>query len=86
MDIDRIVVELRRERERLDKAISTLEGIDRASDGARAQRRTSPPRTITNTKAVRTASTGGRRPLSAAARRRISEAQKRRWAEVRKAA
>src|SRR3974377_46218 len=68
MDIQNIVSELRTERNRLDQAISTLEGLTSS-----APRRGRPPET---------ASAGGkRRTMSPAARKRISVAMKRRWAK-----
>jgi hypothetical protein len=69
MDISRIVDELKRERERLDAAISALEG-------AQPGRRGRPPGSVGNGRR--------RRHMSAAARRRISQAMKRRWAERKK--
>ena len=73
MHLNRIVLELKVERKRIDEAISLLEGRQSHGVGSRARNVTSIDR-------------GRRRQLSAAARRRISEAQKRRWAEQRKKA
>jgi hypothetical protein len=65
LDISRILAELRAERDRLDQAISALEGVTTArSSGARKPG----------------AARGGRRRLSAAGRRRLSELMKKRWA------
>ena len=65
MTIDRILAELRDERDRLNQAISLLEGQGlrgaRRGAGIRGPRR--------------------RRRMSADARRRISEMMKKRWAE-----
>src|SRR6516225_2963347 len=68
MDIQNLVSELRAERNRLDQAISALEGLTSS-----APRRGRPPKA---------ASAGGkRRTMSAAARKRISAAMKQRWAK-----
>ncbi len=72
MDLQTIVAELKRERDRLDQAIAALDGIGGAGgrrgrgNGRRGRR--------------------GRRHLSADARRRISEMMKKRWAERRRKA
>ena len=68
MDIQSLILELRAERNRLDQAISALEGLTSS-----APRRGRPPKA---------ASAGGkRRTMSAAARKRISAAMKQRWAK-----
>src|SRR5271165_1322804 len=68
MDIQAIVSSLKAERNRIDQAISALEGLT-----STAPRRGRPPKATT---------TGGkRRRMSAAARKRISEAMKQRWAK-----
>ena len=69
MDIDRILADLRSERDRLERAIAALEGARRpgrpaAAAGGNGRRR--------------------RRHMSAEARRRISEAMRKRWAERKK--
>ena len=70
MDIQSLVSELRAERNRLDLAISALEGLTSS-----AARRGRPPKA---------ASAGGkRRTMSPAARKRISAAMKQRWAKWR---
>ncbi len=75
MDIDRILHELRSERDRLDRAIAALQGA--GAGGARRNGRT-----------AAAAAKGGRRRgprhMSADARRRISEAMRKRWAERKK--
>lgn len=72
MDIQSILGDLKRERERLDKAIAALEGT-----GGGGRRRGRP--------AGSGASKGRpRRHMSAAARKRISEMMKQRWAERKK--
>ena len=75
MDTQRIVAELKRERDRLSQAIAALEG----------QARSSNPRT--NAKPNRTAGArkkkkGGR--LTPEGRKRLSDLMKKRWADKRK--
>jgi hypothetical protein len=67
MDIQNILGDLKRERERIDRAISALEGLG-------SGRRRGRPAGSTGKKRPR-------RHMSAAARRRISEMMKQRWAE-----
>src|SRR5271169_6684565 len=68
MDIQTIVSDLKAERNRIDQAISALEGPT-----STAHRRGRPPKGTT---------TGGsHRRMSPAARKRISEAMKQRWAK-----
>jgi hypothetical protein len=72
MDIQNILADLRRERERIDRAIGALEGL-----GTQARRRGRPAgsgQSATGTKRKR-------RHMSAASRKRISEMMKQRWAE-----
>jgi hypothetical protein len=68
MDIQNILGDLKRERERIDRAISALEGLG-------SGRRRGRPAGSKN------AATRPRRHMSAAARKRISEMMKQRWAE-----
>ena len=71
MDIQTIVADLKAERNRIDQAISALEGRSLSSQVRRGR----PP------KAKQAAASGKkRRVMSAAARKRISEAMKKRWA------
>jgi hypothetical protein len=73
MDIQSILGDLKRERERIDRAISALEGLG-------SGRRRGRPAGSHNV---------GKRPrrhMSAAARKRISEMMKQRWAERKKRA
>ena len=65
MNTERILAELRSERNRLDRAIAAIEGI--TSDGARRQ-----PRTVAKRRRR-----GG---ISAAGRKRLSMLLKKRWA------
>lgn len=68
MDIQTIVSDLKDERNRIDQAISALEGLT-----SPAPRRGRPPKAT---------STGGKhRRMSIAARKRIAEAMKQRWAK-----
>ena len=74
MDIDRIVAELKRERERLSRAIAALEGTDSPAATSKAKAAASVP----------TANGRRRGRLTAEGRKRLSEAMKKRWAERRK--
>jgi len=71
MDIQNILGDLKRERERLDKAIAALEGL------GSGRRRGRPA-------GSHAAAKRPRRYMSAAARKRISEMMKQRWAERKK--
>jgi hypothetical protein len=73
VDIVAIVSELKRERDRLNRAIAALEGTDGARTGS--EKRAAP--------ALVKAKKGGRR-LSAEGRKRLSEMMKKRWAERRR--
>jgi hypothetical protein len=68
MDIQTIVSDLKAERNRIDQAISALEGLT-----STAPRRGRPLKAPTTS--------GKRRRMSPAARKRISEAMKQRWAK-----
>jgi hypothetical protein len=72
MDIQNILADLRRERERLDRAIGALEGI-----GTQTRRRGRPAGSGQAAGRPRRK----RRHMSAASRKRISEMMKQRWAE-----
>jgi hypothetical protein len=74
-DISSIVAELKQERDRINAAITALEG----DHGPGNSRKPGP-----NGRKVRKARRG-RRKLSAAAKRRLSEAAKARWAKAKKA-
>ena len=69
MDIQSILGDLKKERERIDRAIAALEGLG-------GRRRGRPAGTKAQGKGQRP-----RRHMSAAARKRISEMMKQRWAE-----
>jgi len=75
MDIQNILSNLKSERERIDRAITALEGL--GSTGPR--RRGRPVGSVSKTSSGRP-----RRHMSAAARKRISEMMKQRWAERKK--
>ena len=70
MDLQRIVAELKEERERLDRAIAALDGSGPGVRGRRGNPGNGRRR--------------GRRHMSAEARKRISEMMKKRWAERRR--
>lgn len=65
MDLDKILIDLKRERGRLDRAIAALEG---SGPGRKASAPTAPRRKR-------------RSGLTAAGRKRLSELMKKRWAE-----
>jgi hypothetical protein len=75
MNIPQILNGLRAERDRINKAIAALEGLDSASSPA-ARANTSP----SHAKGFRKKKGG----LTPAGRRRLSENMKKRWAERRK--
>jgi hypothetical protein len=75
LDIPSIVAELKRERDRLSRAIAALEGPDTAAAGTK--RRVAAPQAATSSKKKRAG-------LTPAGRKRLSEAMKKRWAERRK--
>jgi hypothetical protein len=72
MDTQRILIDLRAERDRINQAIAALEALD--STAAPASRPMQPPQAAPRPR-------GGKRTMSAAARQKISEAAKRRWAK-----
>jgi hypothetical protein len=74
MDIQNILVDLKRERENIDRAIAALEGL-----GSQTRRRGRPVGSHNASAAKRP-----RRHMSAAARKRISAMMKLRWAERKK--
>ncbi len=75
MDIQSILADLKRERDRLTSAITALEG-----PGPRRRGRPAGSGSSSST-ASASASKRPRRHMSAAARKRISEMMKQRWAE-----
>ena len=78
MDLQTILADLKRERARIDLAISALEGL--GTGRGRGPGR--PAGSLNKAGAGRR----GRRHMSAAARKRISEMMKKRWAERKRAA
>ena len=74
MNINGILAELRAERDRIDRAIAAIEGLN-----STGRRRGRPPGSTTAPKKL-----GRRRHMSAAGRKRISQATKKRWALWRK--
>ena len=76
MEIDKIVADLKKERDRLVKAIAALVGVGSTSTGKRRGRKPG---------AKAAAKTGRRRGgISKEGRKRLSELMKKRWAERRK--
>jgi len=80
MDTQQIIAALREERDRLEQAISALEGGGGRGRNGRRGRRPGPVPGGPGRRGRR------RRRLSAAAKQRISEMMKKRWAERKKAA
>jgi hypothetical protein len=76
LEIDKIVADLRKERDRLVKAIAALVGVGSTTTGKRRGRK--PGRKAATTTRKRR---GG---ISKAGRKRLSELMKKRWAERRK--
>jgi hypothetical protein len=74
MDITAIVSELKKERDRLNRAIAALEGTDAAG--------TAPGKSAAPALVMRKGKKGSR--LSPEGRKRLSEMMKKRWAERRK--
>jgi hypothetical protein len=74
MDIAAIVSELKKERDRLSRAIAALEGTDAV--------RTGPTKGAAPTLVIRKGKKGSR--LSPEGRKRLSDMMKKRWAERRK--
>lgn len=76
MEIDKIVADLQKERDRLGKAIAALLGVGSRGNGRRRGRKPG------------TKMTGGRRKrrggISKEGRKRLSELMKKRWAERRR--
>ena len=77
MEIDKIVADLKKERDRLVSAIAALVGVGSTTTGKRRGRK--PGR-----KAATTTTTKRRGGISKEGRKRLSELMKKRWAERRK--
>jgi hypothetical protein len=73
MEIDKILSELRGERDRIDQTITAIESLNSADQ--RTGRRAG------STKTATTRSKRRRRPMSAAARKKLSQLLKQRWAQ-----
>ena len=73
MDIQQLLTDLNRDRDRLDQAIAALEGL-----GTRPGSRRGRPPGTKQAKPARTRKGGG---ITAAGRRRLSEMMKKRWLE-----
>lgn len=81
MDTEKIVADLKTEKERLDRAIAALEETDVRSPAVRRRNLTTP---LASAHAKPAKQTG--RQLTAEGRKRLSESMKKRWAERRKKA
>ncbi len=81
MDIQNILSDLKKERERLDRAISALEGL---SGGQRRRGRPVGSHNVGSHNVAPATAKRPRRHMSAAARKRISDMMKQRWAERKK--
>ena len=78
MDVQQILTDLNRERNRLEQAIAALEGL-----GSQTAARRGRPPGAKPAKPARTRKSGG---ITTAGRRRLSEMMKQRWAERKKKA
>jgi len=76
LEIDKIVADLKKERDRLVRAIAALVGVGGAATGARRGRKPGPKAAGTRRKRR-----GG---ISKEGRKRLSELMRKRWAERRK--
>jgi hypothetical protein len=81
LDTEKILAELKTEKERLERAIAALEETDSRSPALRRRNLTMP---LTSMNAKPAKQTG--RQLTPEGRRRLSESMKKRWAERRKKA
>jgi hypothetical protein len=77
LNVERIVRELKMERERLNRAIAALEEAESASTNGRSP--------VATAQVAKGGQGGQGRHLTPAGRKRLSEAMRRRWAERRKA-
>jgi hypothetical protein len=74
VNVNDILTQLRRERSRLDQAISALQGLDSTASVAAGRRGWPPGKSVQS-------QPRGRRLMSAAARAKIAAAQRARWAK-----
>lgn len=79
MDIKRMLADLTAERDRIEKAITALQDLDRSPSANSTPTRQTPAKTAAK-------SAGRKRHMSAAARKRISDMMRQRWAERKKRA
>ncbi len=84
MDIQKIIADLKNERERLDQAIAALEETD-SQPSASKSRMLTKPLASSNTQ-LASANTKTRGRITAERRKRLSESMKKSWAERRKKA
>ena len=84
MDTNRILADLRAERNRIDRAITALEALD--GTGSRTTTTERRARLTATVAQPATKQPHARHRMSAAGRKRISEAAKKMWAERKKAA
>lgn len=80
MNLQVIVAELKKERDRIDRAITALDGLS-TNNGVRG---TKGRATATKPSSTRSSRRSRRGHLTAAGRKRLSELMKRRWAERRR--
>ena len=80
MEIDKIVADLKKERDRLVKAITALVGMGSATTGAKRGRKPGPKPKAKAT-VTKKRQRGG---ISKEGRKRLSELMKKRWAERKK--
>jgi hypothetical protein len=80
LGIQKIVVDLKSEKERLDRAIAALEDTDSRSGASKSRK---PARPVILDTPAASANKGGR-ALTPEGRMRLSESMKKRWAERRK--
>ena len=74
MDLERIIAELKKERDRIGRAIAALEGADSSNATTKSVAAVQPS----------TPNQSRRGHLTPAGRKRLSEVMKKRWAEQRK--
>lgn len=87
METNKILAELRSERDRVDEAIAAVEAL--RSTGTPAARRGRPPKSASAPSVAQPTSKmtrGGRRVISVEGRKRIAEAARKRWAAQKKKA
>jgi hypothetical protein len=83
VDLRKVVSELKRERDNLDRAIAALEGIG-SGNLAAAATKTAPITKASSKPAVKAVKKAKKHNISAEGRKRLSEMMKKRWAERRR--